>query len=53
MGYYYKEDNPPASIDDITKLVVFPNASKSGSGGELVEGSTMKLLGTFEQGTII
>lgn len=51
--YYYHKDNPPSSTDDLSKVVIFPNASKEHDGGKLIEGNTMKLLGTFEEGTII
>lgn len=54
LGYYYYDaNNPPASLNDLTKIIVFPNASKAGSGGELVPGSTMELLGTFNENTVI
>jgi hypothetical protein len=51
--YYYHKDNPPSSTDDLNKVVIFPKASKENHGGKLIEGNTMKLLGTFEEGTII
>ena len=51
--YYYNIDNPPASVDDITKLIVFPNASAQGSGGGLLEGNTVELIGHFEANTVI
>ncbi len=54
LGYYYYDaDNPPASLDDLAKIIVFPNASAVGSGGELEPGSTMKLLGSFNKNTVI
>ncbi|MEQ9266118.1 MAG: DUF4114 domain-containing protein [Balneolaceae bacterium] len=51
--YYYHKDNPPQSADDLNKVVIFPNASAKYSGGELIQGNTMKLLGEFEEGTVI
>lgn len=51
--YYYHKDNPPQSVDDLNKVVIFPNASAKYSGGELIQGNTMKLLGEFEEGTVI
>jgi len=54
LGYYYFDsDNPPSSIDEITKLIAFPNASAEGSGGGLLEGNTVELLGNFKAGTTI
>ncbi len=54
LGYYtYQEGNPPTSVDQLDKIVIFPNASAQGSGGELVRGNTMRLLGTFEPGTVV
>ncbi|MCB0518221.1 MAG: DUF4114 domain-containing protein [Lewinellaceae bacterium] len=54
LGYYYYDvNNPPATLDDLTKIIVFPNASAVGSGGELVPGNTMELLGTFNENTVI
>jgi hypothetical protein len=54
LGYYtYQEGNKPTSEDQLDKVVIFPNASAQGSGGQLVRGNTMRLLGTFEPGTII
>ncbi len=51
--YYYHKDDPPQTADDLNKVVIFPNASAKYSGGELVQGNTMKLLGEFEEGTVI
>jgi len=54
LGYYYYDaNNPPSTLEELTKIIVFPNASKAGSGGELVPGSTMELLGTFNENTVI
>ena len=54
LGYYtYQEGNLPTSEDQLDKIVIFPNASAQGSGGELIRGNTMRLLGTFEPGTVI
>jgi len=51
--YYYNADNPPASIDEISKLIAFPNASAEGSGGGLIEGNTVNLLGNFKTNTVV
>ena len=54
LGYYtYQEGNTPTSADQLDKIVIFPNASAENSGGELVRGNTMRLLGTFEPGTVV
>lgn len=54
LGYYtYQEGSVPTSADQLDKIVIFPNASAQGSGGELVRGNTMRLLGTFEPGTVV
>ena len=51
--YYYEESNPPNSVEEITKLIAFPNASAQGSGGGLLEGNTVELLGNFKAGTVV
>lgn len=51
--YYYNKNNPPQSIDDLNKKIIFPNSSKVGSGGGLIAGKTMKLLGVFDENTVI
>lgn len=51
--YYYNADNPPASVDEITKLIVFPNYSAENSGGGLLEGNTVELMGNFKANTVI
>lgn len=54
LGYYtYQEGNKPASADMLDKTIIFPNASKQRSGGDLIKGNTMRLLGPFEPGTVI
>lgn len=54
LGYYtYQEGSVPTNVDQLDKIVIFPNASAQGSGGELVRGNTMRLLGTFEPGTVV
>lgn len=54
LGYYtYQEGNEPTAEEQLDKIVIFPNASAQGSGGELIKGNTMRLLGTFEPGTVI
>ncbi len=54
LGYYtYSTNNPPSSINDISKLnIVFPNVSFSGSGGGLVSGDKV-YLGQFDPGVSI
>ncbi|WP_340066557.1 DUF4114 domain-containing protein [Ascidiimonas aurantiaca] len=54
LGYYtYQEGNKPTSPDKLDKIVIFPNASAEQSGGELVRGNTMRLLGSFKPGTVV
>ncbi len=51
--YYYDSNNPPKTIDEISKLkVIFPNVSYKDSGGNLVTGNKV-YLGTFSKGTTI
>ncbi|MGB0432128.1 MAG: LruC domain-containing protein, partial [Bacteroidia bacterium] len=54
LGYYtYNTNNPPSSVNDISKLnIVFPNVSYKGSGGGLVSGDKV-YLGQFDPGTSI
>lgn len=53
FGYYaYPLDNPPASMNDITHHVVFPNVSKVGEGGGLDQGD-MVYLGDFPANYVI
>ncbi len=54
LGYYaYDINTPPQTVDDLVKIVIFPNASAQNSGGELIRGNTMRLLGEFEADTMI
>jgi WD40 repeat protein len=54
LGYYYYDiNNPPSSVEELSKIVIFPNASASGSGGNLQPGNTMELLGSFDANTVI
>ena len=54
LGYYaYPSDNPPGSVEELEKLVIFPNASAQGSGGGLIRGNSVELLGEFEAGTTV
>ena len=55
FGYYtYPEDNPPQSIEDLEKHIVFPNVSKVGEGGGLDFGDRVQLgEGSFPAGTVI
>ncbi len=51
--YVYNKNNPPATRNDIDSLiVVFPNASYAGSGGNLVSGDKV-LIGRFGADTVI
>lgn len=53
LGYYtYNISNAPASIDELDKTIIFPNASAQYSGGELIPGKTVNILGTFPAGTV-
>lgn len=53
--YWYNASNPPTSVAQIksTKTLLFPNASKVNSGGNLVAGHTIHMVGTFSAGTSI
>lgn len=55
FGYYaYPADNPPTSIQDLQKHVVFPNVSGTGEGGGLVSGDLVQLgTGPFPANTVI
>lgn len=54
LGYYvYDSNNPPSSPSQIDSIhVILPNASLSGSGGQLYAGDKVKL-GTFPAGKTI
>jgi hypothetical protein len=52
--YYYNEANPPASVADLQKHVLYPNVSKIGDGGGLQAGDMVKVgTGKFPVGTVI
>jgi hypothetical protein len=55
FGYYaYPVDNPPTSIAELEKMVVFPNVSMVGEGGGLEPGDMVQLgTGTFPANTVI
>lgn len=55
LAYYtYNADNPPASADEIELHMLFPNASKEGSGGALKAGDQVKLGDSdFDANTVI
>ena len=55
FGYYaYPAGNPPQSIEDLEKQIVFPNVSKVGEGGGLDFGDRVQLGdGSFPAGTVI
>jgi hypothetical protein len=55
FGYYaYPVDNPPASIEELEKMVVFPNVSMVGEGGGLEPGDMVQLgTGPFPANTVI
>lgn len=54
LGFFtYNNNNPPESIEEINEhKIIFPNTSRSGSGGNLTAGSKVHL-GTFTAGTAI
>ncbi len=55
LGYYtYNVNNPPQTVADIqnTMTIIFPNASKTNSGGGMATGMKVKI-GTFSPGTVI
>lgn len=53
LGYYtYPIDQPPNSVQELNKIIIFPNASAIHSGGELIPGNTVKILGNFPAGTV-
>ncbi|OUR90379.1 hypothetical protein A9Q81_19385 [Gammaproteobacteria bacterium 42_54_T18] len=44
LGYFiYDTDVPPTSPDEIEHILIFPNGSKSGSGGDLLQGDQVDL----------
>jgi len=44
LGYFvYQTDTPPATTDDVEHILIFPNSSKTGSGGTLNEGDQVDL----------
>jgi len=46
--YIYDTDSPPKSLDNIGALyIIFPNVSKTGSGGTLNAGDTVRLASEF------
>jgi len=55
LGYYtYPANNPPASVDEIEKKVIFPNISKESEGGGLNYGDMVKINDEpFQPGTIV
>jgi hypothetical protein len=55
FGYYtYPADDPPESVEDLDKHIVFPNVSKVGEGGGLEFGDRVQLGDeSFESGTVI
>lgn len=54
LGYYiYDSASPPRSLDNIGSLyVIFPNASKTGGGGSLNAGDTVRLASEFSYSTV-
>jgi hypothetical protein len=55
FGYYtYPADDPPESVEDLDKHIIFPNVSKVGEGGGLEFGDRVQLGNeSFEAGTVI
>ncbi|RKG57605.1 DUF4114 domain-containing protein [Corallococcus sp. AB011P] len=51
LGYFtYPDGSPPTTVEDVEKVVIFPNASAWGSNGELQAGDRVHL-GQFSAGT--
>ena len=54
LGYYYYDLNdPPTSLEDLNRVIIFPNCSAQGSGGGLLPGYSMQLMGEFDAGTVV
>ncbi len=55
FGYYtYQADNPPTSIDEIERNIIFPNVSKIDEGGALQYGDKVKIGDApFPAGTVV
>jgi len=55
LGYYtYNLSNPPASIAQLEKHILFPNLSKTDEGGALTSGDMIKIgKGKFPANTVI
>ena len=54
LGYYtYPTNTPPTSASELINYVIFPNTSAVNSGGGLIPGNTMHLLGNFDAGTTV
>ncbi len=55
LAYYtYDSENPPANADEIELHILFPNASKEGSGGGLKAGDRVQLGdAAFAENTVI
>ncbi len=55
LGWYaYDQAEPPQSIENIEKNILFPNISKIGSGGKLQPGYTLQVgKNKFPAGTVI
>ncbi len=44
LGYFiYQTDTPPTNIDEVEHVLIFPNTSKIGSGGDLASGDQIDL----------
>lgn len=55
LGYYtYNVNNPPVSVSDLNKQILFPNVSQQGDGGALLRGDMIQIgTGKFPAGTVI
>lgn len=55
LGYYaYPANNPPTSVEDLEKYVIFPNVSIEGGGGGLTPGDMVQLGdGAFPANTVV
>lgn len=53
--YSFNASTPPVTVSDIvgSKMLVFPNASQTGSGGDLNPGQYIHMIGTFPAGTAV
>ena len=54
VGFFvFDPDNPPSSTSELSHTLIFPNASKQYSGGELLQGDSLIIGSDFTQGQAI